>query len=320
MTLFEGRKQKILQQLGTPHADYTDASPKGSVDEDVRQLVDDINGLDGFVTTSSCAGRVAVYLEGRRNGMELEPSETREPSTGVNVQSSLAGKGGGQWLFVSHQPVDTACYDQPGALSSKMGLVAGGNSAPAACNVATGRFIHLKFEPMILHILTSSLDNAQYALEAAMRAGFRESGISGVVPSSSSSGALPPAPLVAVRTHGLAFDSIVAYQDAQGNNIPMVTEEYLRTLLTIANQRFELNADRKARFWTALKQILVKVANGGDLTKQRPADWEPATERKARKRAEGLERQRQSKGVATAKHENDHVMYGLNDMPIGVEV
>lgn len=61
---FALRKQDILAQLARPDAEYTDASPKGSVDAGIRDLLDDINGLDGFVTTSSCAGRASVFVEG----------------------------------------------------------------------------------------------------------------------------------------------------------------------------------------------------------------------------------------------------------------
>ena len=63
---FETRKSKILAELSTPDAEYSDLSPKGSVDEGIRDLIQDINGLPGLVTTSSCAGRISVFLEGRK--------------------------------------------------------------------------------------------------------------------------------------------------------------------------------------------------------------------------------------------------------------
>lgn len=63
---FTQRKRRILSALAVPDEDYTDLSPKGTVDAGIRELIDEINGLDGFVTTSSCAGRVSVFLEGRR--------------------------------------------------------------------------------------------------------------------------------------------------------------------------------------------------------------------------------------------------------------
>lgn len=65
---FTRRKQAILEQLSVPDEDYTDLSPKGTIDAGIRDLIDEINGLDGLVTTSSCGGRVSVFLEGRRGG------------------------------------------------------------------------------------------------------------------------------------------------------------------------------------------------------------------------------------------------------------
>ena len=61
---FSAKKRQVLEQLSKDHQEYTDASPKGSVDEGIRDLVQAINNTSGYVTTSSCAGRVAVFLEG----------------------------------------------------------------------------------------------------------------------------------------------------------------------------------------------------------------------------------------------------------------
>lgn len=63
---FTQRKATILAHLAVPDEQYTDLSPKGSVDAGIRELIDDINAVEGFVTTSSCAGRVSVFLEGSR--------------------------------------------------------------------------------------------------------------------------------------------------------------------------------------------------------------------------------------------------------------
>lgn len=51
--VFESRKRKILADLSVPDTEYTDLSPKGSVDEGIRDLIRDINALPGLVTTSS---------------------------------------------------------------------------------------------------------------------------------------------------------------------------------------------------------------------------------------------------------------------------
>jgi tRNA wybutosine-synthesizing protein 3 len=92
--------------------------------------------------------------------------------------------------------------------------------------------------------------------------------------------------MVAVRSAGYSFDSIIGYQDDDGSNVALVDQQYLRTLIKIANERFKINFDRISRFRQALLQTYEpKLLNG---TK---ADWEDADVRKRRKREEGLARQ-----------------------------
>jgi tRNA wybutosine-synthesizing protein 3 len=112
---FHLRKSKILSQLSLPDEQYTDLSPKGSVDVGIRDLISEINAREGLVTTSSCAGRVSVYLEGckKPKQSESQEEEKEEQEEGkeegkeeiVNSSSAVGGKGGGEWLFVSHDPV-----------------------------------------------------------------------------------------------------------------------------------------------------------------------------------------------------------------------
>lgn len=140
LSRFQARKQKILEQLATPDAEYHDLSPKGSVDAPIRALIEDINRLDGLVTTSSCSGRISVFLEGRKadvNGIE----------TAEDTPAGPGGKGGGgMWLYISHDPI-TTLGDTASDFMTTLSLKKGGSA-----NKATGlpsRYIHLKFEPMV---------------------------------------------------------------------------------------------------------------------------------------------------------------------------
>ncbi|KAH0846750.1 hypothetical protein FOPE_11734 [Fonsecaea pedrosoi] len=63
---FAAKKSRILADLNQPEGAYSDNSPKGTVDAQIRDLIDEINRYEGLVTTSSCAGRVAVFVEGPR--------------------------------------------------------------------------------------------------------------------------------------------------------------------------------------------------------------------------------------------------------------
>lgn len=110
-----------------------------------------------------------------------------------------------------------------------------------------------------------------------MHAGFRESGISGVIGS-------PATPLVAIRSAGLAFDSVIGFETADGRRQSLVSESYLRTLINLGNERFATNMQRKERFMQAL------LRSGSEFSQSASsgANWEPATARRERKRAEGL--------------------------------
>ncbi|KAI9838976.1 MAG: hypothetical protein M1819_004184 [Sarea resinae] len=289
---FVQKKQKILQQLARPDADYQDLSPKGSVDEGIRELIDQINSTDGIVTTSSCAGRISVFLEGRR---KEDPGS--EPSQRL---AGAGGKGGGgRWLYVSH---DRLLSPESVQLEELFGLSRGLHPDRGACDEE--RYAHFKFEPMILHILTASHHHAQHVLSAALQAGFRESGAINLIPNSSDQNAAVT-PIVAVRSSGLALDSIVGRLAPNAEDVEeiesLVGEGYLQTLVNIANGRFAVNEQRIQRFTDLL----------GSSTDEKDASaWEDANVRKKRKRAEGLRRReeimrsRQQKALELGQHDD----------------
>lgn len=71
---FEGAKRRTLDQLGKP-----DRSKKGGVDDEAWPLIDAINNCKDYYTTSSCSGRITLFVE---------------PESGKKHE--------GDWLFVSH--------------------------------------------------------------------------------------------------------------------------------------------------------------------------------------------------------------------------
>ncbi|KAK1339896.1 hypothetical protein QTO34_018456 [Cnephaeus nilssonii] len=98
-----------------------DLSRKGSVDEDVAELVQLLNGREQFFTTSSCAGRI-LLLDGNINGFEVQKQNCC-------------------WLLVTHKP----CVK---------------DDVIVALKKANGDAI-LKFEPLILHVQCRELQDAQ---------------------------------------------------------------------------------------------------------------------------------------------------------------
>lgn len=74
---FNAQKEKTLN--------WKDLSKKGSIDPQIKPLLDKINSFDNYYTTSSCAGRISV--------LALSPSHKKHES---------------EWLYVNH---DTANFD-----------------------------------------------------------------------------------------------------------------------------------------------------------------------------------------------------------------
>lgn len=145
-TRFEVRKHNILEQLDAPAGDYHDLSPKGSIDEPIRTLIGEINNLDGLVTTSSCSGRISVFLEGRKaahEGTELV-AENEESRAGPGGKG-----GGGAWLFISHTAVEISNATSSSDFMSLFGLQKQTTGDVVGPSVSS-RYIHLKFEPMVL--------------------------------------------------------------------------------------------------------------------------------------------------------------------------
>ncbi len=75
---FEKEKKAYLDKLYKP-----DFSKKGSVDEEIKGLVDRINSLKDYYTTSSCAGRAMLIM----------------------IPKDQKRKDLAKWLFVSHKPI-----------------------------------------------------------------------------------------------------------------------------------------------------------------------------------------------------------------------
>lgn len=158
---FTLKKERILAALAGPSQSYTDLSPKGSVDAGIRDLIDRINTLDGIVTTSSCAGRISVFLEGTKPRAQFDDAVVGVDEGGDifderTVTGPVGGKGrGGRWLFVSHDPIEIPSQTEVerGPLSTLFGLTSSSSSSPAAQpilnNPSQSRLVRFQFEPMV---------------------------------------------------------------------------------------------------------------------------------------------------------------------------
>ena len=155
---FSERKARILKSLSVPEDEYEDASPKGSLDAGIRELIGIVNGLEGAVTTSSCAGRISIFLEGKKEigsvgSVDVLDSDGLQGES-IPAQSAVpGGKGlGGRWLFVSHDPVDMSDQDEC------LGKFLNQFEASRAENVSYGvkpsscRLLKFAFEPMVCFV------------------------------------------------------------------------------------------------------------------------------------------------------------------------
>ena len=140
---FEAKRTRILQQLELPTEEYSDLSPKGSIDEGIRDLIEEINYCDGLVTTSSCAGRISVFLEGKKK--DISGIETLDGNASL---AGPGGKGGGAWLFVSHSPVAIPKNISDSNFMSTFGLEFP-NKVEDLDHENGRRYIHIKFEAMV---------------------------------------------------------------------------------------------------------------------------------------------------------------------------
>lgn len=304
---FTIKKQAILSQLADDPKDYEDKSPKGSVDVQILDLIRLINGLNDWVTTSSCSGRVAVFVEGPKKLVPSKQSiaddhQQLDSSNGENEDTNFSqsqpqgrrtgttnaapgGKGGGHWLYVSHDPLNGPANED---WTKTFDLSRSGPQTPASSQ--SQRLVHLSFSPLILHVLCASLHHARPLLSAAINAGFRESGVQSLKaldPNYAGDGVM-----VAIRTNGIVFETIVGvWNEEEQKAVALVGEPYLRMCADVVNERFAWNDERKERLFSELRQVIQREGWSEDSKRAETKD-----ERRERKRREGLERQQAAKG------------------------
>ncbi|KAI5948873.1 hypothetical protein KGF57_005271 [Candida theae] len=146
---FAQKKQAILNDISTNGPDNLDASPKGTIDEHCIAIINLINSHRDMVTTSSCSGRVSVYLEG--------------------IQNKLVSKGNeGRWIFVTHDTMNLEDWYKTIDFQYVQ-------EYPSSSYET--RSILYKFEALILHVKCRNQSMANKLYSVAMNCGFRESGI-----------------------------------------------------------------------------------------------------------------------------------------------
>lgn len=124
-----------------------------------------------------------------------------------------------------------------------------------------------------------------------MEAGFRETGAVSLL-ARHQSNEETATPVVAVRSMGLSFESLIGVETADGHRRSIVSPEYLELLVQISHERFAENQKRISRFQEALKAAF---AHPGERKKTVPEGWEDSDMRRERKKQEGLKRRNELK-------------------------
>jgi tRNA wybutosine-synthesizing protein 3 len=140
-----------------------------------------------------------------------------------------------------------------------------------------------------------------------MAAGFRESGALSLTGTEQQLAM----PAVAVRTNGLAFQSMIGVE-TDGQRHMLVSEEYLGLLADVGNERFQENSRRIARFQAELQKAATTTPKGSF---QHQLGWEDPVSRRARLRAEGLQRQKQ---LATIDRSDEEAKSPSDDLPLSI--
>ena len=230
---FVDLQQKTRQTLYGSAND--DKSPKGSVDEPIRPLVDLINRHSSVCTLSSCSGRLSLFDPNTKGDTNTDAANDDDNTAATTQLPQVeSGKGTGGWLLVNHYPVNPdellQCFN---TTSSSDGIV--NDDKPWI----------FKFEPLLLHIAAANLSWGQRLLQYALGLGFRESGL--VVSDRRVT--------VAIRGHSLALGVPLA-----PNGPLRPSNDFLVALVQQANQKLFQNWIQLDRLYRKLESNLFQLS------------------------------------------------------------
>lgn len=129
---FDDEKSRYLDRLRRP-----DKSTKGSVDDEIKRIIETINAHPDYYTTSSCSGRILL----------------------IEVESKASRKKDACWQYVTHQ------HANPELLKKSLNVI------PAP------RTVWFVQEPLILHLCARTPDAAQAIIDRAIACGLKRSGM-----------------------------------------------------------------------------------------------------------------------------------------------
>lgn len=180
-----------------------DKSKKSSIDAKIKNLVKKINSLENYYTTSSCSGRIML--------ISISKSQKKNET---------------KWLFVSHKKIK---YSQIEQIIGKI--------------TKNDNDVWLRAEPVILHIVSNNITNANNLLLIARDSGLKRSGMISINKNKTT--------MELISTERL--EALIA---KKGKVI--INKEYLKILITEANAKLEKTWRKIDRFYNRLKTYYKK--------------------------------------------------------------
>ncbi|MBI2654195.1 hypothetical protein HYX02_05300 [Candidatus Woesearchaeota archaeon] len=201
-----------------------DKSKKGSVDDDIKEIVDIINSKKDYYTTSSCAGRIVL----------LEIKSKRKDEC--------------DWIFIKHDKVKfneiveslKKHYDKNNR-TRELPLKVSKKEETSFGSTAKNQ-IWFKQQPLILHVACRNLDAAKKLLDVSRKI-FRRAGIIGITNRK-----------VMVEIIGdERLETIIADKNF------VADESYIKNLIKYANENFFENKRKSERFLKILRKIHITI-------------------------------------------------------------
>ncbi|KAL3229500.1 tRNA wybutosine-synthesizing protein 3 [Nakaseomyces bracarensis] len=258
---FDQKKNAILQEINSIGPDL---SPKGTIDRLCIPIIDLINKSPDMVTTSSCSGRISVFIEGTK---------------AIDGDIKVGGKGeGGKWLFVSHELDEVDNWFQRVTEKEQITWEVDADSIEVYPD-GSSRMILYKYEPFILHVKCRDFETASRLYNTAMSCGFRESGIGSNF-------------IVAIRIN-IKLDVPIGYVDENKGTLKLICNpDYIKVLDIMTKAKFSENSKKMDQLYGKIESEMILKVN--EVSKKEN-HTESKEARRERKRREGLEKQRMMK-------------------------
>ena len=262
---FDQKKKAILAEINSLEPDL---SPKGTIDQLCLPIMHLINSHKDMITTSSCSGRISVFVEGAKL---INKKDVKSGGKGL----------GGRWLFVTHEQDEVLNWLNNISETEQIRFQSVDNNTNEFDNSV--RYILYKYEPFILHVKCRDFQMASKLFNVAMSCGFRESGIGSNN-------------IVAIRIN-IKLDIPIGFLDEKDNNMLtfFVSKQYINNVLNkLTISKFIENKKKMDELYAAIDKEIISKPLDSNFNSQSEIK-ETKEERRERKRREGLERQRQLK-------------------------